>query len=95
MWDGPSLTGPFTYSKTVSFKNVNRLYDPWHMDLFAASDETGTKRLPDVPGFDHSNSSIAVFFQLHALYFTIFSAVFFRAYEIIVNFSGKRNVKML
>ena len=45
LWDGPSLTGQFTYSKTVSFKNVNRLYDPWHMDLFVASDKTGKRCL--------------------------------------------------
>ena len=45
VWNGPSLTGQFTYSKTISFKNVNWLYDPWHMDLFAAPDKTGTRRL--------------------------------------------------
>ena len=45
VWDGPSLTGQFTYSKTIPFKNVNWLYDPWHMDLFEAPDKTGTKRL--------------------------------------------------
>ena len=45
VWDGPSLTGQYTYSKTISFKNVNRLYDPWHMDLFVAPDKTGTRRL--------------------------------------------------
>ena len=45
IWDGPSLTGPFTYSKTLPFKNVSRLYDPWHMDLFVAPDKTGTRRL--------------------------------------------------
>lgn len=45
VWDGSSLTGQFTYAKTISFKNANRLYDPWHMDLFVAPDETGTRRL--------------------------------------------------
>ena len=45
VWDGPSVTGQFTYSKTISFKNVNCLYDPWHMDLFAAPDKLGTQRL--------------------------------------------------
>ena len=45
VWDGPSLTGPFTYSKTLPFKNVSRLYDPWHMDLFVAPDKTGARRL--------------------------------------------------
>ena len=45
IWNGPSLTGQFTYSKTISFKNVSWLYDPWHMDLFVAPDKAGTRSL--------------------------------------------------
>ncbi len=28
------LTDPFKYEKTVKFSNCNKLYRPWHMDLF-------------------------------------------------------------
>lgn len=35
IWEGSSLNAPLNYSKTVEFKNVAKLYQPWHMDLFS------------------------------------------------------------
>ena len=34
LWTGDSLSGQFHYQKTYPFQNVNKLYKPWHMDLF-------------------------------------------------------------
>lgn len=34
IWEGNSLEETFHYSKTIQFKDVNKLYQPWHMDLF-------------------------------------------------------------
>ena len=34
IWKGQSIDKPFHYIKTVKFKNVSRLYQPWHMDIF-------------------------------------------------------------
>lgn len=34
IWKGSAPESPFTYMKTVKFRNCNRLYRPWHMDLF-------------------------------------------------------------
>lgn len=36
IWEGYSLEKTFHYSKTVPFKNVSRLYQPWHMDFFTS-----------------------------------------------------------
>ena len=34
IWEGDSFDRRFQYSETVKIKNVSRLYQPWHMDLF-------------------------------------------------------------
>lgn len=34
VWSGDSLQKSLIYKKTVRFKNVNKLYRPWHMDFF-------------------------------------------------------------
>ena len=36
LWEGDSFEGHFNYMKTVRFIGRNRLYQPWHMDLFFA-----------------------------------------------------------
>ena len=45
LWTGDSLDGPFKYVKTLKFKGVNRLYHPWHMDLFDVEGESEKGRL--------------------------------------------------
>lgn len=37
IWESNSIEEPFYYSKTVQFGNVKKIYQPWHMDLFAES----------------------------------------------------------
>lgn len=39
IWEGDSFEGKFRYLKTVRFRGVNRLYQPWHMDLFSRPKE--------------------------------------------------------
>lgn len=34
IWKSSSINEPFNYHKTVKFYNCNKLYRPWHMDLF-------------------------------------------------------------
>lgn len=33
-WSAEKLEGPYTLDRTVKFTNCNKLYRPWHMDLF-------------------------------------------------------------
>jgi hypothetical protein len=35
IWEGKAIEDTFQYMKTVKFKNVSSLYQPWHMDIFA------------------------------------------------------------
>lgn len=39
IWKSNSLFEPFTYQRTVPFLKKNRLYRPWHMDLFDYNDK--------------------------------------------------------
>jgi hypothetical protein len=34
IWKSKEIDKPFTYVKTIKFKNCNKLYRPWHMDFF-------------------------------------------------------------
>lgn len=43
IWEGDSLEESFHYSKTIPFKYVSRLYQPWHMDFFTC----GSSRTED------------------------------------------------
>ena len=39
IWRSNSLFEQFTYERTVLFLNKNRLYRPWHLDLFDYNDK--------------------------------------------------------
>lgn len=34
IWESDDITKPFVYMRTIKFSNCNKLYRPWHMDLF-------------------------------------------------------------
>lgn len=34
IWESDDITKPFIYKETLRFLNCNKLYRPWHMDLF-------------------------------------------------------------
>jgi hypothetical protein len=34
IWKSGTLKDSFTYQKTIGFKNLNSLYNPWHLDTF-------------------------------------------------------------
>lgn len=38
IWESEDIKLPFDYLQTVKFDNCNRLYRPWHMDLFEHND---------------------------------------------------------
>lgn len=38
IWESEDIKLPFDYLQTVRFDNCNRLYRPWHMDLFEHND---------------------------------------------------------
>lgn len=42
LWKGNTLNSQFQYLRTVKIEGVCRLYQPWHMDLFKASENDGT-----------------------------------------------------
>jgi hypothetical protein len=42
IWEGESFNSQFQYSETVKIKNVSRLYQPWHMDLFQKEEDEKT-----------------------------------------------------
>ncbi len=42
IWEGDSLYKQFKYIDTTKIKNVSRLYQPWHMDIFQNAEEDTT-----------------------------------------------------
>lgn len=45
IWEGNSLEKTFRYSKTIPFKNVSRLYQPWHMDFLTSGSSNAKDKL--------------------------------------------------
>ena len=43
IWEGNSFDSAFKYRKTVKVDRVSRLYNPWHMDLFAAKGDVDNR----------------------------------------------------
>lgn len=39
IWESDDITTPFVYLSTIKFSNCNKLYRPWHMDLFEYNDD--------------------------------------------------------
>ncbi len=37
IWDSSTIERRFQYKKTVQFKNITKLYSPWHMDIFKSN----------------------------------------------------------
>ena len=44
IWGGSSIEHPLEYYKTVQFKGLCRLYQPWHMDVFSEKSD-GKERI--------------------------------------------------
>ena len=39
IWESDDITKQFSYKETIKFSNCNKLYRPWHMDLFEYNDD--------------------------------------------------------
>lgn len=72
LWEGESIEKPFKYIKTIPFKGVSRLYRPWHMDLFKATNEEGETSMFAVVQTDEKFADICLA-QLRGDHFQFYS----------------------